>query len=419
VRDFFLSLYMTTYCAFLGSQPRISLAELRAAIPDFKQERMVGNGIVLFTTETVITNKMLASWGGIYLIAKELARKGVDVHNVPRMLVEQTTALKGKVTFSLRGYGVQKSVVHGLYRDCKQALRKAGKAARYVGNERKPAVSALLRDAGLIDGKHGCEMVMLGDDKFFWVGRTVAVQDPDAYTKRDMQKPVRDTRVGLLPPKLAQILLNLGEWIARQTDAKAPRRLTVFDPFCGTGVIPMESLLKGWPVFASDASLKAVNGCEKNLEWVRKEEKILKKDVASEVWKQDATKPFDASKFKDLNVIVTETTLGPGLTDRPTAKDAAKMKTACETIELEFLENVAKTLPGIPVVCTFPVWYLKSGPLMLEKVWKKLEDIGFTPVLPKGMAGDTPDRASLLYRRSEQIVGREVVILKPLTKKQA
>ncbi len=232
-----------------------------------------------------------------------------------------------------------------------------------------------------------------------------------------MEKPVRDTRVGLLPPKLAQILLNFGEWIARETDPKIKKTLVVFDPFCGTGVIPMEALLRKWPVYASDNSLKAVNGCEKNLDWIRKEYEIFKKDTASVVWKQDATKAFTLSDSKGSslpNMIVTETTLGPGLTDRPTAKDAAKMKTECEDIEIGFLENAAKTLPGIPIVATFPVWYLKSGPLFLEKTWKKLESIGYTAVLPPGIKSDAPDRKSIVYRRPDQTVGREIVILKPI-----
>lgn len=403
---------MTTYCAFLGNQPQISIAELRAVLSDFTFIRMIGLSIVIFSATDDISNKQLQNWGGVFLVAKEVGSKNVSLKDVPRMLAEQTANVKGKVTFSLRAYGVAKSIVHDLYRDGKNALKKQGKAARYIGNERKPAVSALLRDAGVVDGKHGCELVLLGDEDFLWIGRTVAAQDPDAYTKRDMHKPVRDTRVGLLPPKLAQIMLNLGNWIVRDIDPKAKKTLVVFDPFCGTGVIPMESLLRGWPVYASDASLKAVNGCEKNLEWIRKEEKILKRDVPSTVWKQDATKEFDLKEKP--TVIVTETTLGPGLTDRPTAKDASKMKTECESIEIAFLENVAKTLPGVPVVATFPIWYLKSGPLFLEKTWKKLADIGFTAVLPGNMQGDQPDRLSLIYRRPDQIVGREIVILKPV-----
>lgn len=402
------------YAAFLGNHPSLSQAELSSAISNFKPVKMIGQTMLIFETDDEITMKMLAKWGGIFLVAKEIGTKSMTVADVPALVAEHTKNVKGKVTFSLRAYGVQKSTVHRLYRDCKQALKKAGKAARYIGSENKPAVSALLKDSGVIDGKHGCEIVLLGAEKFLWIGKTVAVQDPDNYTKRDMEKPVRDTRVGLLPPKLAQMLLNFGEWMVRSADPKAKKTLTVFDPFCGTGVIPMESLLRGWPVLASDVSLKAVNGCEKNIEWVRKEYKILKKDTAAYVWKQDATKPFEVPEMPHM--IVTETTLGPGLTDRPTAKDAAKIRTECEAIEIGFLENVAETLPGVPVVATFPVWFLRTGPLYLEKTWKKLAEIGFKPVLPPGIKTDNPERTSLLYRRPDQVVGREVVFLKSTKK---
>lgn len=415
-----------TSCAFLGSHPSLSLAELRAAVPGFTLKRMVGQSIALFETAEPIERKRLTTWGGIFLVALELQSGKLSLDDVPSILLAQTKDVKGKITFSLRAYGVQKSTVHMLYRQCKEALRKKGRPARYIGNERKPAVSALLRDSGVIDGKHGCELVILGDDKFLWVGRTVAVQDPDSYTKRDMEKPVRDTRAGLLPPKLAQMMLNYGQWLASESrDTKQQdhdstlknrhAKLTVFDPFCGTGVIPMEALIRKWPVLASDVSLKAVNGCEKNIEWVRKIYEIKKSDVPSTVWKQDATKSFELKTMPD--VIVTETMLGPALNERPTAKDAAKMKTACEATEIAFLENVAATLPGVPVIAVFPVWFLKSAPLHLEKIWTKLHDLGFRAVLPPGMKSDHKEHPSLLYHRPDQSVGREIVMLKPLKKK--
>jgi tRNA G10 N-methylase Trm11 len=82
----------------------------------------------------------------------------------------------------------------------------------------------------------------------------------------------------------------------------------------------MECLLRGWHVLACDASQKAVNGCEKNLEWLRKERSILKKNVRSEVWKQNALTPLKLSERPD--VIVTETTLGPSLEKRAPLKEA-------------------------------------------------------------------------------------------------
>jgi hypothetical protein len=135
------------------------------------------------------------------------------------------------------------------------------------------------------------------------------------------------------------------------------------------------------------------------------------------VWKQDATKPFGDPIKEKPQVIVTETMLGPPLSERPTVRDATKIRNECDATEIAFLQNVAATLPGVPVIVTWPVWYLKTGPLFLEKVWKQLGDIGFKAVLPKGVKADMPGRTSLVYRRPDQIVGREVVILKPLGKR--
>ena len=98
------------------------------------------------------------------------------------------------------------------------------------------------------------------------------------------------------------------------------------------------------------------------------------------------------------------------------AKDAMKARTEVEEIETGFLENIAATLPGVPVVCTLPVWFPKAGPLFIEKTWKKIHDIGFRPILPAGVNPHHPERLSMLYHRPDQSVGREIVLLKPIKK---
>lgn len=402
---------MTVYAAFLGHQPKVSIAELAATVSGFKLLKLYGNNVLLFESSAELTEKDLPMWGGTILLAREIAPKA-SLDNVPKFLGDQTKEVKGKVTFALRGFGVPTKRLQMLYRECKQVLTKRGQSARYVGNEHKPAATALLRDEGIASGKHGCELVLLMEEDDLWVGKTIAAQDPDEYTKRDMHKPVRDTRVGLLPPKLAQVLLNLGAWAVTNAKGKLPKQVTVLDPFCGTGVIPMEALLKGWHVLASDLSLKAVNGCEKNLEWVRKIADIKKKDVTSKVWKQDATKPFDA-KLPPPDMIVTEGSLGPALVKKPLAKDAQKLRAELDALELAFLKNIAQRFPGVPVVITFPVWHLKTGALPLERVWKSLGDMGYDAILPPGVRGDDPERPSIVYRRPDQFVGREIVILRP------
>ncbi len=429
---------MPSYAAFLGHQPRISVAELAATISDFRLKRMLPHHICLFETERDLTQEDLTRWGGIYLVARQITDGSVSLDDVPKMLSTELSSVRGKVTFGFRAEGVPRGKVRDLYRTCKDALKKQGRSSRYVGNERIPAAAALLRDTGMISGKHGAELVLLGkegdDEEFLWIGKTVAAQDPTSYTKRDMEKPVRDTRVGMLPPKLAQILLNFGVWVTggvengkgkiekgkKKTSNQQPaNQPTVLDPFCGTGVIPMECILRGLPVVASDNAAKAVTGCEKNLEWLRKIYDIKKSDVPSAVSKHNALQPFNFSDLRDPilkggpAMIVTESHLGPALNDRPNAKDAAKLRTENEALQIAFLKNVAATLPGVPVIVTWPVWYLKTGPLFLEKVWKALADLGFNPMLPPHCDPEIPGHFSLLYRRPDQLVGREIVILKP------
>lgn len=403
---------MPSYCAFLGHQPHISIAELSASIPDFKLQKVLKNEVLLFESAQQLDTAYLNTLGGIIAIAREI-RRGGTTEEVPRHLHGEVSSIPGKITFSIRAFGLPAVHVHELYRNCKSFLREKRRPARYIGTERTPAASVLLKEAGLLDGSHGCEIVLVQDGDDLWVGRTVAAQDVNAYAKRDMQKPVRDTTIGLLPPKLAQILLNFGQWLATGKAAHAlDRPLTVLDPFCGTGVIPMECLLRRWHVLASDASQRAVTGCEKNLDWMRKEHTILKKDVTSHVWKQDARKPFELKEKPD--VIVTETTLGPPLTKYVPLKDAQHLRTHSEKLQEEFLANVAASLPGVPVVATWPVWITSKGAVRLERTWDRLHSLGFRIAIPAAV--DTPDRPTLVYRRPGQFVAREIILLQQTKK---
>ncbi|MCK5018568.1 MAG: RsmD family RNA methyltransferase [Candidatus Peribacteraceae bacterium] len=406
---------MFTYAAFLGHQPNLSIAELASVIPNFTLIHRFEKKIITFESSVPITQTTMDILGGTVLIAEQLSSNKLSLGDVPKVLVKELESIRGKkVIFALRTFGISPKNIRTLYREGKNAIRKGGRASRYVGTEKKPAATALLKDLDLT-GKGGCELCILVDEDNIWMGKTIAVQNIDAYTARDMEKPVRDTTVGLLPPKLAQILINLGLWLATKDAKSADRKKfkpitgTVFDPFCGTGVIPLEAILRGCNVLASDISLKAVNGSTKNIEWLRKEMKILKKDVLSEVWKHDVKKPFALKNLPDA--VVTETTLGTPFTSRPSQKDATAERKKNEEIQEAFLRNAAETMPGVPIVCTWPVWQVKNKPLYLEKIWKVIEELPYKPILP--VENEFNERKTMLYRRPDQFIGREVVLLSP------
>ncbi len=409
---------MPSYAAFIGHQPHLSLAELAATVPGFTLHQKLDRSVVLFDSAIALDADFLDMLGGTVVLAEKIEKDKLSMDDIPTLFAERLLTVKGKATFSLRTLGLQAGTVKDLYRKSKLQLKKKGKPTRYVGNERTAAPSIVLRQNGLLDGKGGCELCIIQGEDLFWVGQTVGAQDVEAYTKRDMEKPVRDTTVGLLPPKLAQILINLGLWLAKGNskishpetrNPKPANQPTVFDPFCGTGVIPMECLIRGFPVLASDKSEKAVTGCTKNLDWLRKHFEIKKSDVPSTIWKQDATKPFELKVKPD--VIVTETSLGPSLQKRPTAKDSQKLRSENEKMQIEFLKNCALTLPGVSLVCTWPVWFPSKEPVPLERVFDAAAKLGYQAVLPPTLE-IVGDRMSLLYRRPDQFVGREIVMLR-------
>ena len=417
---------MYQYAAVLGHQPHISLAELSAAIPGFSLESLETKTVALFSTPEEIDADLINLLGGTIMLAQRITEADVSMSDIPKLLSGEVTKVKKKVTFGLRCYNIPRGDIKTAYRKGKEEMKRQGRPCRYIGNDKKPAATALLKDSGVVSGKKGVELFVIRRPNELWVGKTIGIQDIDAYTHRDMEKPVRDTTVGLLPPKLAQILLNFGGWTAREAlpeeekkkNAARKRKkkeiYTVLDPFCGTGVILMECLLRSWPVEGSDVTTKAVNGSKKNIEWIRKELKILKKDVSDSVTKHDATKAFSHKTLPDI--VVTETSLGPNLSKKPNKTELKSLVKESEKLQEAFLQNAAATLPGVPLVCTWPFWRLGAENVRLEKIWDALTKAGYEAVLPDEIVADNPERPSLLYQRKDQFVGREIVILRPIEK---
>ena len=405
---------MFEYAVVLGHQPHITLAELAAVVPGFSLIGIERKVLALFSSSEQLSPQLIDTLGGTQLIAERITEAAVSMDDVPQLLKNELAPGKKKVVFSLRCFGIPKPAIKLAYRKGKDAIKDSGKPCRYIGNERKSAAVAQLLDLDVINPKKGAELVIINRDGSLWIGKTIGVQDINAYTWRDMEKPVRDTTVGLLPPKLAQTMLNFGAYLAAQAGVKTKTKkkmqiYTVLDPFCGTGVIPLECMLRGWNVIASDKAIKAVNGTKKNIDWLRKEKKILKKDISSDISKHDATKPFT---FKDLpHIVVTETSLGPNLKKTPTKTEAKKYLSDSEKLQEAFLRNAAETLPDVPIVLTLPFWRTKNENIHHEKFWKNLEDIGYEAVVPAGVDVENSEQPSLLYQRKGQFVGREIVLL--------
>ena len=103
---------------------------------------------------------------------------------------------------------------------------KKSKSVRFVPSDTNILSAAQVIHNHLQD--KGIEFLVAFAGDAAIVARTTQIQNIDFYSKRDFGRPLRDPKVGMLPPKLAQIMINL---------AKPDSGGVIVDPYCGTGVI--------------------------------------------------------------------------------------------------------------------------------------------------------------------------------------
>ena len=297
----------------------------------------------------------------------------------------------------------------------KKAIKATGRNVRVVPNKSSELNTAQVIHNQLT-GPTGWELIFIKDKKRTIIAQTVKVQDIEAYARRDQQRPMRDSKVGMLPPKLAQIIINLavGELPeeSRQSVCDIPPDepipashfgRTILDPFCGTGVILQEAALMGYDVYGSDIEPRMIEYSDKNLSWLRKVNKNLINSDGCKVEQADAT----AHRWKPApDFIASEVFLGRPLTSLPDDHTLRKIISDCDTITAKFLKNIADQTPtGFRMCVAIPAWKTKAGFRRLPTL-DKLDKLGYNRLKFARVANQ-----ELIYHRPDQVVGRELVVL--------
>jgi tRNA G10 N-methylase Trm11 len=212
----------------------------------------------------------------------------------------------------------------------------------------------------------------------------------------------------MLPPKLAQIIINLsGNNITRrEAETKGfavaiggGPQATLLDPFCGTGVILQEALLAGFNAYGTDLEPRMVDYSLANLEWLASNQKITgsyKMEVG------DATN----ATWQHFDGIAGETYLGRPFSAQPDPAVLQEVMQDVNHIHKKFLQNVARqTQPGFRMCIAVPAWKTSSGFKHL-KTLDILEELGYNRI--EFVHARTED---LIYHREGQVVARELVVL--------
>jgi tRNA G10 N-methylase Trm11 len=379
----------------LGRQPAFGLAELESR---FGAERVQPLGDVAAQVDVEADAIPFHLLGSVMKFARPIASfNTVDWPTIVEFSGEQLTGLldkmpEGKVKLGLSVYDINVSLKtlqrSGL--ELKKAVKNTGRSVRVVPNTALELNSAQVIHNRLTSDL-GCELILIREGRQTHLAQTLYVQDIDDYARRDFGRPKRDAFVGMLPPKLAQTMLNLAQV------APGDR---VLDPFCGTGVVLQEAALMFAEVYGTDLSERMVRYTRDNLNWLEETYNIQfdtyyeTADATNHTWQQ----PIDS--------VVCEVYLGQPMVTLPDDIKLKKIMDECNDITAKFLVNLRKQLTAGTHCCiAVPAWFTGRDFKHLDIV-DDLEKIGYNRISFKRAAN-----SDLIYHRTDQVVARELLVI--------
>jgi tRNA G10 N-methylase Trm11 len=380
------------YYYFLGSHPYLSLAEL---------ESLLGSDIKLIDNQIASSSKKLdlAKLGGTIKTAQLITKlEGNDnlERNLGEIIERISPKPEGKLSLGISVYGRKMSppAITKLGFEIKKSL-KAKLNLRILPNKAQSLSSAQLAHIKL--GRSGLELNLIFKGQSILVASTTDSQNLKSYTLRDYGRPARDARVGMLPPKLAQMMLNLSLGDTKET-------VTVLDPFCGTGVVLQEALLQGHRIVGSDIEPRMTEMTKHNLEFLNFKFKlgINQSEIENSTFVGDATD----CNWPKFDVVASEVFLGQPLNRLPEKDKLEKIISDVNLITKKFLLNLKPQLePGGRVCLAVPAW--RNGNKFIElPLIDCLNDLGYNRLSLKLVTD-----SELIYFREDSTVARRILLL--------
>ena len=296
------------YIFVLGRDPKLSVLELVSYFKSKKLEYEILESdkyVALVELSEIDAKKIISDLGGTVKIAKvvseSLAKFSYDY-----------LGKKDKISYGVSSYG---NVDEGFLKKIKAIFKEQKlKAMRKKGKTKELTPSDLFN----LD----LEFVLYKK----YIAETVAFFDPSKYKERD-QRPVNDF-LKSTSIRLAKIMINLSQPLKNET---------LLDPFCGTGIILQEALLKNLNVVGVDIDKWSVEASRKNLNWIKKKYNLRNN---FKVLRGDSAK-INKLLSKKVDIVVTEPYLGPFLKGLPSYKEARKVAKELEMLYSDFFNRVS------------------------------------------------------------------------------
>lgn len=422
----------------LGRQPELSLAELEQRFGS-SNLRPLSDQAAIVTTDDFDIQRL----GGVQKAGRVIAE--LEPADWPRLSRDIATRYareltgEGKLTLGISVYGrdVPARDVGRTGLAIKSALKKQGRSVRLVPND-----AAFLSNATSHHNKLGLspnkvELMAVYTPDSVLIAESVGAQNITALAARDQARPKTDAFVGMLPPKLALMMINMsgvthesfgakvdgGPSSGKQPERSAARnasaidssersdtlnealnnaeRPTILDPFCGTGVVLQEAALLGFDVYGTDLAEKMVDYSKANLEWLSQKHRIGHVRI-------EAGDAIEHTWQPPVQAVVAETYLGQPFSAPPAPDKLDKVRRVVDHIVSTFLQNLHGQIePGTPLCLAVPAWRDAAGRMTHLSVIGKLSSLGYEYQPLQHVDAD-----KLAYFREDQVVARQLLILR-------
>lgn len=311
------------YFFSLGRTFALCFAELEALLKtsrvNYKIKHKTGSHVIIETKKEIDCEELLRASGGIIKIGKILT----NTNQYYQILSNTNKLIKKEDLEKYKNFGISligfKENIQKICEEFKSHLN-----LHYI----LPKEGTELSSSQISKGTT-LEITIVKNEEEYQIFQTTAVQNIDLWTKKDVSRPFIDDKLGMLPLKVARMMVNLAVGTVEEGTGNIAE-MTILDPFCGMGSILQEAIDLGIKnVIGGDINEDVLKKCEENLQWFIKTFSL--ENVKIEMINSDAAK-IDEELHEKVDLIVTEPFLG----------DARKIKRIYESTNIRIQNNPPK-----------------------------------------------------------------------------
>lgn len=375
-----LSPGFSRFLFFFGNSPELAKKEVDAVaarlLPSLVFNSMLTSQAALFNCGKESQEELRQTadrLGGTVKIAEvigQTADLGSWFKNSKNFLPNQ---IDKKVIFSLSNYSSVKIDISRLCLQIKNLLKSQKISLRFILPKEEQSLSSAQIFHNRLDREPNSEINIISQTNKFLLAKTIWVQNPNDWSDRDWGIPAVDPKSGMLPPKLARIMINLA---LPPTYYLLPT--TIYDPFCGCGRVLLEAVVLGLDFLGSDIDPVKVEATKKNIRWLRDHYRleISDQEIETKIFQANVTASCQQLAARG-QTIVTEPDLGPPLRTLPTIDRVGKI---AQDLSILYFKSINNLMPDSQsAVIVFPAWKTKEGRLIRfsEIIVDKITSFGY------------------------------------------